>query len=414
MEEKKQIKISIMTLIFFIIAIIVIIGIVIFCFNTFFNRTKIISNTNKNNSLITSNTNTTMYENISNISSNSNNIIDEKISKIDSHSDNEIKCEMKTGSSKKSLAKVAENFYHVENAFISSYEELEDFITQYESITIEDEDVLDVFDNEYFNNHTLAIEAHDSTSTNNNYKIDNIVLNGSEVDINITNTHYTYGGVLEPRFDFTFIILDKDITNANFNVTTKTINNDWDAGISFKPIIYLYPTKDTKVSVKLQYEDNITVSYPKYSNGWNVLAKKDGSLINLGTNKNLYALYYESKNIIDFKIENDGFVVKGENSSEFLEEKLAKLGLTEREAEEFIIYWLPKLEANKYNYIRFATSDEINKNIPLMINPNPDTTIRVLMTYKGIDNPIDVKEQQLVTPERNGFVAVEWGGTEIQ
>ena len=49
-----------------------------------------------------------------------------------------------------------------------------------------------------------------------------------------------------------------------------------------------------------------------------------------------------------------------------------------------------------------------------MINPNPDTTIRVLMTFKGIDNPIDVKEQQLVTPERNGFVAVEWGGTEIQ
>ena len=33
------------------------------------------------------------------------------------------------------------------------------------------------------------------------------------------------------------------------------------------------------------------------------------------------------------------------------------------------------------------------------------------MTFKGLDNPIDVKEQELVTPERNGFVAVEWGGT---
>ena len=37
--------------------------------------------------------------------------------------------------------------------------------------------------------------------------------------------------------------------------------------------------------------------------------------------------------------------------SDSLEEKLAILGLTERESEEFIVYWLPKLEKNKYNYI---------------------------------------------------------------
>ena len=117
---------------------------------------------------------------------------------------------------------------------------------------------------------------------------------------------------------------------------------------------------------------------------------------------------------MNFKIENDGFVVKGNDVATFLEEKLAILGLTERESEEFIIYWLPKLEANKYNYIRFATLDEINDNMPLEINPNPDTVIRVLMTFKGLDKPIEVQEQQLTTPERKGFVAVEWGGTEIK
>lgn len=53
-------------------------------------------------------------------------------------------------------------------------------------------------------------------------------------------------------------------------------------------------------------------------------------------------------------------------------------------------------------------------NMPLEINPNPDSIIRIMMTFKGLDNPIDVKEQELVTPERNGFVAVEWGGTEIK
>lgn len=182
---------------------------------------------------------------------------------------------------------------------------------------------------------------------------------------------------------------------------------------SYKPIIYLYPEKDEEVSVKLLNDDMITVSYPKYNTSWNVLAKKDGTLTDLSTNKNLYSLYYECENKVNFKIKNDGFMVKGSDVATFLEEKLAILGLTERESEEFIIYWLPKLEANKYNYIRFATSDEMNTNMPLEINPNPDTLIRVLMTFKGLDNPIEVQEQKLITPERNGFVAVEWGGTEI-
>ena len=35
------------------------------------------------------------------------------------------------------------------------------------------------------------------------------------------------------------------------------------------------------------------------------------------------------------------------------------------------------------------------------------------MTYKGLNKPIKVEEQKIITPERKGFVAVEWGGTEI-
>ena len=49
----------------------------------------------------------------------------------------------------------------------------------------------------------------------------------------------------------------------------------------------------------------------------------------------------------------------------------------------------------------------------LFILPSPDTIIRVIMTFKGLENPIDVQEQKLETLNRTGFVAVEWGGTEI-
>lgn len=181
-----------------------------------------------------------------------------------------------------------------------------------------------------------------------------------------------------------------------------------------KPIIYLYPTEETQINVQLGNKEQITCSYPQYTTGWNVIAQPNGDLKDIDTNKNLYSLYYESNNVIEFKVEKDGFVVKGEDSAEFLEEKLKILGLTDREAEEFIIYWLPKLEANKYNYIRFATREEIDANMPLTIKPMPDTTIRILMEYKGLENSIEVEEQNLEKTERKGFVAVEWGGTEIR
>ncbi len=221
----------------------------------------------------------------------------------------------------------------------------------------------------------------------------------------------THGFTADYFLDLYFIPIPKNIENVNVGYEFESYNDEF---VAYKPIIYLYPIEDTQVSVKLKYNDNITVSYPKYSRGWNVLAKTNGTIIDLVTNKNLYALYYESKNTVDFEIEKDGFVVKGENVATFLEEKLAILGLNERETEEFIIYWLPILQENEYNYIRFATIDQINENMPLDITPNPDTIIRVLMTYKGLENPIEIEEQQLITPERNGFVAVEWGGTEIK
>lgn len=204
---------------------------------------------------------------------------------------------------------------------------------------------------------------------------------------------------------------EADIKNYEVEIEDEIIDPGF---ICYKPIVYLYPTEETEVSVKLMNKDKITVSYPKYEEEWKVRAMPNGKLTDLTTNKELYSLYYEAENAIAFEVENNGFVIKGENTIEFLEEKLATLGLTEREAEEFIIYWLPILENNEYNYIRFATEEEINENIPLVINPKPDTTIRVLMIYKGLDEPIEVEEQKLVTPERQGFVAVEWGGTEIR
>lgn len=181
---------------------------------------------------------------------------------------------------------------------------------------------------------------------------------------------------------------------------------------SFKPIIYIYPEEETEVNVKLGKKEKLTCTYPKYENEWKVKAKPNGDLVDLKTGRNLYALYWEGLNTNKQKFE-EGFVVKGEEIAKFLEEKLEILGLNEREAEEFIIYWLPQMEHNKYNYVRFETIDEINENMPLEITPKPETLIRINMVFKPLRRIIDIKEQELKSVKRNGYTVVEWGGSKL-
>jgi len=181
---------------------------------------------------------------------------------------------------------------------------------------------------------------------------------------------------------------------------------------ALKPIIYLYPEQETEVTVKLKNPEKLTCTYPKYKNSWNVIAKPNGDLIDLNTRRNLYALYWEGINTTKSN-EEEGFVVKGEDTIAFLEEKLAILGLTEREVNEFIMYWLPQMERNQYNFIRFETIEEINENMPLEIYPKPDSIIRVMMEWKPLAEEKKIETQGLVTPVREGFTVVEWGGSRI-
>ena len=181
-----------------------------------------------------------------------------------------------------------------------------------------------------------------------------------------------------------------------------------------KPIIYLYPETETEVSVELGAPEKLSVSYPLYEDGWKVLAEPSGKLTDLKTGRELYSLYWEGKDSI-FEVTDEGFVVTGENAATFLEEKLALLGLTDREAEEFIVYWLPKMQENSYNYVRFASSAEIEEYMPLLVSPKPDTMIRVAMVLSALDEPLELKEQVLpAKPERAGFTVVEWGGSLVK
>ncbi len=238
------------------------------------------------------------------------------------------------------------------------------------------------------------------------YTLDNGVLK-------VEGVHKDTCGVCKPTYDIYVVKLDRNV--KEINRVKYDINNVKATGCNMytedKPMIYIYPTEDMHVSVRLGNKDLITTSYPKYIDGWDVYAKKDGNLEYNG--RNYYGLYWEGIKTDEFTI-RDGFVVKGEDTVKFLEEKLEILGLNEREINEFIIYWLPKMEHNKYNYIRFETREEIDNYMPLEVTPVPDTTIRVYMNFKALDEEIEVEEQKLEKVTRSGYSVIEWGGSIIE
>jgi hypothetical protein len=179
-----------------------------------------------------------------------------------------------------------------------------------------------------------------------------------------------------------------------------------------KPIIYIYPEETMDVNVQLDYNGELTTTYPKYNSGWNVSAQPDGTLHD-ASGRSYYALYWEGNPKEILKIKN-GTVVSKEATIGYLEKSLATLGLNEREANEFIMFWLPYLEENSYNLIHFAGSD-YTENAELIITPEPETIIRVMMVFKGLDQPINIPAQDLskLHKTRKGFTVVEWGGQAV-
>ena len=121
-----------------------------------------------------------------------------------------------------------------------------------------------------------------------------------------------------------------------FNPKTKEIKN-WELpeiGGYAKPVLYLYPEKETEVTINFEHEENLTTTYPKFKDEWKVTAKPNGDLYD-ENGKYYYGLYWEEdlNHQVDF---STGFYVTKENAIEFLEEKLTIIGLNDKERNEFI------------------------------------------------------------------------------
>ena len=218
------------------------------------------------------------------------------------------------------------------------------------------------------------------------------------------------------------------------------------AALDAKPVIYLYPEAETEVTVSLDYDGELTCVYPAMEDGvwtvtaapggtltdaagqtyngeltcvypafdggasWSVTAAPDGTLTDAAGQTYNY-LYWEGVSDAEYDF-SEGFCVPGGDTAAFLEDALAALGLNRREANEFIVYWLPRMEGNAYNLIAFQTT-AYTDHARLTVDPAPDTVLRVFMAWRPLSAPADIPPQALTAPERTGFTLVEWGGAEL-
>ena len=200
----------------------------------------------------------------------------------------------------------------------------------------------------------------------------------------------------------------------------------WRDGLSEKPVLYLYPQEERQLTVTLDLEGSLDTVYPAPDDqratdrgtqaSWTVTASPDGTLTD-ASGRTYPSLFWDGP--VRQESPQQGFVVAREDAVPFLEEKLALLGLSDRESADFITYWAPRIRAYEYTFVSFDASaytqrasysftDEAGNQVA------PDTFIRVFMTIRAAQADEAVTPQEFAsTPMRNGFTVVEWGGTQL-
>ena len=219
-------------------------------------------------------------------------------------------------------------------------------------------------------------------------------------------------GIQGPKYSYEQFLAARPIFlwRDPFGRLTRFTNNDFLPIYLAEPIIYLYPTTALEVHVEAKPLHAIKASIPAYRFGWDVVALPSGRLTGVTDRKTYAYLFWEGLSAIS-PMRQEGFVIPREQVARFLERMLPRLGLNERESEDFRDAWLPRFHHAPYYFITFLSRETIDRLAPLVVTPKPDAVIRVLMDFRPLRTREPVKAPDLpAPPARRGFTVVEWGG----
>lgn len=213
----------------------------------------------------------------------------------------------------------------------------------------------------------------------------------------------------------------EDYTQKNNHFLYQDTSGDWLIFVNSefapmvecgKPVIYLYPTTDTQVTVKVAAD--ITQSEPTYpTSGWTVLAKPSGQLIY--QTKSYPNLFWEGKGHGFYPDKSKyGTLVTQDKLIPTLKSQLTAQGLNDQESADFMEFWTDLLPQDPYVRLTWLNTADMDQLAPLSVTPAPDTSIRIFLEFEGYSAPVKLIPQNLKSVPRQGFTLVEWGGLLIR
>jgi len=183
-----------------------------------------------------------------------------------------------------------------------------------------------------------------------------------------------------------------------------------------KPILYFYSKDTLDLDVNMHFNGQLKFSFPQYHDKWEIKVFPNSDIIDK-TNGNRYQYLFwegEYKKPQKDRIKT-GFIVNKNEMTDFLIKKLSEIGLNYREINDFITYWVPGLEHEKY-LIHFVQNEECNQICSYYFNKQPESFIRLIVWFVELDSyeKDKIEEQKLIRNYRKDFTVVEWGGAIIK
>lgn len=191
-----------------------------------------------------------------------------------------------------------------------------------------------------------------------------------------------------------------------------------------KPVIYVYPDVTQSVNIQLRVQGTLGFTYPAYNipgnndsavSGWTFMAHPDGT-IRLNGREYDY-LFWDGRIEVTntFNLKPTGFIVQRDSLVSFFEKQLTVMNLSPREQEDFITYWVPRMQKNDASYVRFVFNEGYDQFATIKVFPQPKNIFRVMMVWQDATEmeTIEILPQNIPTAKRDGFTVIEWGGTEV-
>jgi len=191
-----------------------------------------------------------------------------------------------------------------------------------------------------------------------------------------------------------------------------------------KPLVYIYDKDSQNMSLKLDTikDSEFTKLIPDFQekNTWNFSTKNNKVFF---WNTSYDYLYYAIK-VPNYTHNEDGWIIQWSQAQDFFEDKLSYMWFNQQEQTDFIEYWTPTYEKNKYYFVSFKFNQELDTFVKLEFSQKPNSIFRVLLDSYEIDDKLQVPSkfwyentwelfdtQLLETYTRTGkYDVFEWGG----